>query len=123
MAGTNAMQCVSINAGADLSALQFTAVKYGTDRAIVGATDSTEPLAGLLMNKPISGQPGEVCVSGFGKGIAGGAISSGDKVTATTGGKLIATVTNNQHYVGFAAQDAATNDVFQVQVAPGQVGA
>lgn len=121
MAGTNAMTCVSIEASADLSALQFTAVKMGTGRKIASATAATDTIIGVLMNKPVSGQPGEVAIAGIAKGIAGGTIAAGDKLTATTGGKFITTTTDHDRIVGYAGEAAVANDVFSIQVAPGMV--
>lgn len=121
MAGTNAMICVPIEAGADLSALQFTAVKMGTGRKVVSATANTDTIIGVLMNKPVSGQASEVCIAGVAKGIAGGAISAGDKLTATTGGKFIATTTDKDRIIGYAGDAASTNDVFPIHVSPGMV--
>lgn len=121
MAGMNAHKAISVDAGADLSALQFTAVKMGTNRVAVSATDASEAILGILLNKPTSGQAAEVAISGQGKATAGGTISSGDKVTATTGGKLITTTTDHNHYIGMALSDAVANDLFDLNIAPGMV--
>lgn len=123
MAGTENIQCISIEAGADLSALQFTAIRLGTDKLAASATSNNEPIVGILQNKPTSGQAAAVAISGVAKAKAGGAWSSGDSLTATTGGALIATTTNNHHIVGVALEDAASGDVAQVLVRPGQFGA
>lgn len=120
MAGTEALKEISIDAGADLSLLQFTAVKYGTGKTVVGATDAASPIVGILMNKPVSGDPALVALNGIAKAIAGGVWAAGDALTATTGGKLIATTTNNHHIVGYAHQIAAANDVAQVRLAQGR---
>lgn len=114
------LECTSIAAGADLSALQYTALKLGADRVVVSCTSNNEPIVGILQDKPAAaGRAAKVGVKGISKAIAGGSISSGDKLTATTGGKLIATTTNNHYIIGHAMEDAASNDVFQVFLTPG----
>jgi len=123
MAGVEDLHCISIPAGADLSALQFTAVILGSDKAVVGATTTTAPIIGILQNKPTSGQAAAVAVMGVAKAKAGGTWGSGDKLTATTGGLLIATTTEPNHYVGIALEDAASGDVAQVLIQPGMVAA
>lgn len=124
MAGSENLDCITVEVGADLSANQYCAVKYGTGRVAVLAESSAEPFIGILQDKPAaSGRAGQIGVSGMSKAKAGGTISSGDNLTATTGGKLIATTTNNHFVVGVAAEDAVNNDVFQIQLRQGQHGA
>ncbi len=125
MSSQEKISCVSKEAGADLSALQFTAVKYGSDKAIVSATSNNEPILGILQNKPsASGQAASVAIAGIGKALVGaGGWSSGDMLTATTGGALIATTTNNHQIVGIADEDANAGDYARVNIRPGQVGA
>lgn len=123
MAGTEDIKCITLEAGADLSALQFTAIGLGVDKLAASAVAATAPIVGILQNKPTAGQAAAVAVSGVAKAKAGGAWSSGDSLTATTGGVLIATTTNNHHIVGVALEDAATNDIAQVLVRPSQYGA
>jgi hypothetical protein len=124
MGNVNSVKAISVDAGADLSALQFTAVKSGTGRTCVSATDATAPIMGILMNKPVSGDPAEVAIGGIAKAKAGsGGWTAGQPLTATTGGALIATSTNNHHIVGYAHEAAAAGDIAQVRVAPGQWGA
>ncbi len=124
MSSQERLEIVSKVAGADLSALQFTAVKYGSDEAIVGATSNNEPILGILQNKPTSGQAAAVAIGGIAKALVGsGGWSSGDMLTATTGGALIATTTNNHQIVGIADEDAVAGDYARVNIRPGQVGA
>jgi hypothetical protein len=119
MSSTENLENQSYPAGADLSALQFTAVRFGTGKTVVGATTTTAPLIGILQNKPTTGQAAKVGVKGVAKAIAGGSITAGDKLTATTGGKLITTTTDNHNVIGVAQEDAVLNDLFQVFLTPG----
>jgi hypothetical protein len=113
---------VSIPAGADLSALQFTAVKFGTGFTVVSATAATDIVIGILMNKPVSGEPAEVAISGIAKCKAGGAWAAGDTLRANTGGALTASATDGHRVVGIACEVAASNDVAMVLVMPHQKG-
>ncbi len=124
MAGNESIVCVSIPAGADLSALQFTAVKYGTGKTIVSATSAAAPIVGILQDKPAaSGRAASVAISGIAKAKAGGVWAAGDPLTATTGGALIKTTTNNDYIIGYAHEIAASGDIAQVLLKQGQLGA
>lgn len=123
MSGNEAIETISVPAEADLTALQFTAVRWGTGKQIVSATANSAPVLGILQNKPNTGQAGCVAISGIAKAKAGGAWGSGDALTPTTGGALIATTSNNHFIIGYAHEDAASGDVAQVRIAPGQFGA
>lgn len=123
MAKTNSMRCISVDAGADLSALQFTAVRSGTGRTVVSAANNSAPIMGILMNKPVSGDPAEVAIEGIAKAKAGGTWAAGDQLTATTGGALIATTTSGHHVVGTAHEAAVIGDIAQVLIKPSQRGA
>lgn len=119
MSGSENLQCITVPAGADLSSSIYRAMKLGNDKVLLVAASNSEPIVGILQNKPTSGQAGQLATAGISKGVAGGSISSGDKLTATTGGALIATTTNNHYIVGHAMEDAASGDVFQVFLTPG----
>lgn len=121
MSGTENIECISIPAGADLSALQFTAIGLGADKLAASAVAATSAIIGILQNKPTINQAAAVAISGVAKAKAGGTWGSGDKLTATTGGVLIATTTTGNHYVGIAMQDAVINDIAQVLIQPGVV--
>jgi len=53
---------------------------------------------------------------GGGKGLAGGAILFGDLLTSDVNGALVATTTANDRVVAVAMDDAATGDLFSLQV-------
>ena len=114
----------SFLAGADLSALQFTFVKQSTSAnfTVLSATAASSPIIGVLQNKPTSAQTAEVALPGsVAKVIAGGTVTAGDRVTATTGGQAITTTTNKDWYAGIALDAAVSGDLFRVLLAPGIV--
>jgi hypothetical protein len=120
MSGKEVIDCVSIDAGADLSALQFTALKMGTGRAVISAAAATAPIIGILQNKPTSGRAAEVAIGGISKALAGAAgWTSGDKLTATTGGALITTTTDKNYQAGIALETVAAGAYGQVLLTPG----
>jgi hypothetical protein len=125
MAGTYNLECTTIVAGADLSALQFTAIKLGVGKVAISAASNAEPVVGILQNKPsAAGQAATVAISGIAKAKVGaGGWSSGDKLTPTTGGALVTTVNAAHHVIGIAMQDAAAGDIAELLVTPGQFGA
>lgn len=81
-------------AGEDLSGHQFKAV------AIDGTiANNNGEAAGILQNKPKSGERASVAMFGLVKAYAGAAISAGAQVKVTTSGWLIA-VTSGSNIVG-----------------------
>lgn len=104
-------------AASDYSGNQFKIVKLSSGLATL-ATASSDKIVGVIANKPdtASGSPIDIAIrsgSGSFKVIAGGSISAGDYLTATTGGLAVATTTNGHEVFGMALQDADTSDVFE----------
>jgi len=121
MSSQEIIKCVSFPAGADLSALQFTAVQMGADDAVVSAAANNVMPIGILQNKPTAGQAASVAISGIAKALVGaGGWSSGSRLTMTTGGALIETTTDAHYVIGVAAEDAAAGDYARVIINPHQ---
>lgn len=100
----------------DLSAAEFiiVAVDTSNDGSVVKATASTDPIVGVLQNKPKADEPAVVRWGGSSKVIAGGTVSAGDLVTADSSGHAITTTTNKDVAIGRALQDAASGDIFEI---------
>lgn len=111
----------SFNSTNDLSAVPFTVVGADTsnDSAVVAATSATAAVVGVLRNKPKAGQAALVRMSGTSKVTAGGTIAAGDRVTPTTGGKVITTTSAGNTVVGIALAAAVTGDIFEIMLTPG----
>jgi len=78
-------ECISILAGADLTAKQYRAVN------IAGTLATTNKEAvGILQNKPNTGENASVAYAGHIKGIAGTALAAGVDVKVSSGGFLTA---------------------------------
>jgi hypothetical protein len=107
---------------ADAALTKGWAVKVGSDsKHVAKATAKTDNQIGIAQNTVTTAEDVvEVALPGGGaKGLAGGSISAGDMVSATSDGSLIATTTTDDNYVGMAQEDAVTGDYFNVNV---QVG-
>lgn len=118
--GTGLTEGGNLQAGADLSAKQFLAVKANaTDRQLVLASTGGEAITGILQNTPKSGDAAEVCYAGFTKAMAGAAgFTAGDQLmTEAATGKLV-TKTSTNAVVAVAHETAAANVIALVRVIP-----
>ena len=108
-------------AGADLSAKQFFIIKISTtnDKQVVLAAAGTDPIIGVLENKPASGKAAAIQIGGTAKVIAGGTVTAGDLITSDSAGKGITTVTDKNTILGRALESAVVNDIFEVLLSPG----
>lgn len=114
---------VDMIAGASFAALQYTAGKLGatqTDFVVDPATAATDKPGGIIQNKPTANQPADCIMLGVSKYKAGDVVHVGDKLTATTGGKLIPTITDVDNYWGWALSECtADGDIGTMFVFPG----
>jgi hypothetical protein len=78
----------SFVAAADLSAKQFYAVAIDS-AGKVNVAGAGVPVAGVLTNKPTSGQEASVAILGISKAVAGGTIAAGALVEANASGQFI----------------------------------
>ena len=92
---------VTLVAGADLSALQYTFVKLNSSGEAIAAAAATDIPIGVLQNAPTSGQEAEVLIVGGTKIVAGAAIGEGALVGTGATGKAVALVagTDTTKYV------------------------
>jgi hypothetical protein len=92
---------VTLVAGADLSAKQYTFVKLDAAGAVIAAAAATDIPVGVLQNAPIAGQEAEVLIVGGTKIVAGAAIGEGAQIGTGSTGKAVALVagTDTTKYV------------------------
>src|SRR5437763_1458115 len=83
-----------------LIAKKYYAVKQHTDGTLILAAAGTDKIVGILQNKPAVGAAALVRFGGTSKAIAGGAISVGAWVTATSDGTLVATTSDHDVVIG-----------------------
>ncbi len=99
-------------------AKQYYAVKQHTDGTLILAAAGTDKIVGILQNKPAVGAAALVRFLGTTKAIAGGVITVGAWVTATSDGTLVATTSDHDVVIGkyLGSASSATGDVIEVQL-------
>lgn len=109
---------VSLASTNDLSTKQFYIVKADTanDHSVVLAAAGTDPIVGVLQNKPKAASAALVRFIGTTKVIAGGTITRGDRVTSDANGKAVTTTTNKDVQLGVALVSAVSGDILEVML-------
>lgn len=110
---------VTLNSTNDLSLKQFyiVAVDTSNDHAVVLGAAATDPIVGVLQNKPKANQGALVRFIGTTKVIAGGTITRGDRVTSDANGKAITTTSTGNAVLGRALVSAVAGDILEVMLA------
>jgi hypothetical protein len=104
----------TVVAGADLSALQHTAVLVGSSGFVTAGAGA--PADGFLQNDPASGEIANVRITGVSKAVAGAAVAQGAEVTVGTTGKII-TATSGDNIIGRALEAASADlDIIPVLI-------
>ena len=110
---------LSIPAGADLSAKQYTFVKI-SGTGVISVAAATDAPIGVLLNDPASGETAAVAVSGIVKLVASAAITAGVTIGTTATGTavtLAAGADTTKYIVGRAITAAgAGGDIITVAV-------
>jgi hypothetical protein len=107
----------SYNAGADLSAAQYKAVKFSSGSAILCSAITDRPI-GVLQNDPAINQTAVVMEEGITKWVAAGVIAQGAAVAVTAAGKC-QTAVSTQPVAGVAREAAAADgDIIAVLLTP-----
>ncbi len=106
----------SFNSTADLSATKHLIVAVDTlnENSVVVATSATDPIVGVLQNKPKAGQSALVRFIGTTKVVSAGVIASGAYVTSNATGKAVATAVIGNQVIGRALESAVAGDVIEV---------
>jgi len=111
-------------AGEDLSNSTYKVVQLSsTGGEVKLASSSTDPLVGILLDNPEEGQPALVAYAGVVRAIAESAFSAGDKLTASSTGRVKATTTEGDVCVGIALEEATTVEYVSVLLKHFEVGA
>lgn len=113
----------TFKAGADLSAKQYTFVKFGAAEDTVINCGADELPCGILMNAPGNGELAEVALPGGGAKIksVGGAITRGGLIKSGAAGVGLAraAVVAESFYGAIAMETAADGDIISCMVMPG----
>lgn len=102
----------TFKAGADLSAEQYKLVKV-TASNTVEVAGAGELAIGVLQDKPVADQGGNVTVIGLTKVVAGGTIAAGAKVAANATGQAVVAAAGNE-VLGIAQEAGVANDVIEI---------
>lgn len=113
MSTDNRILTVSYVAGADLSALQYQAVKMNTSGQIVPVTAITDLVFGILQNAPESGQVASVAVEGISNVVLGGTLNAGVAVGSGATGKAVADASTN-YTLGILTEGGADTEIGSV---------
>ena len=118
MAYENPVLTKSYNAGADLSASQYRAVKFSSGSAVLCSAITDRPI-GVLQNDPSVNQTAVVHEEGITKWVAAAAIAQGAAVGTSTDGRC-QTAVSTQPVAGIAREAAAAaGDIIAVLLTPG----
>ena len=79
----------SKEAAADLSALQYRAIKLDADGKAAQSTAAADVCYGILQNKPAAGETAEVAHSGPSKAEIGAAVNEGAILVSSADGQLV----------------------------------
>ena len=107
----------------DLSAKQYLGVRMSTavDGAVRVASLVGIAIVGVVQNKPTSGRAARVRTHGISKGVAGSAITRGDRLDVDAGGYFRTSVSSN--YAGIALETVVTSGTFKMLLNPQYGGA
>ena len=113
MATYNNQTCVTLEAGADLSAKQFFFVSVSSDGQIDPTGDGAYA-AGVLQNDPsAAGRAAKVCTSGITKVYCGGVVTRGGPVASDANGKAVNAATGDV-ILGEALETGADGSVISI---------
>ncbi len=115
---------ITARASADLSSKQYYSVvlsQVSSEKSI--ALASTQTAIGILDTTPLSGELGDVILTGGAKAKIAGTVSAGNFLKSDSSGTLIAVTTDKDRYCAQALQDGVTGDVIEVNVIPGYYAA
>jgi hypothetical protein len=105
-----ALKCVGLEAGADLSSKQYYFVKVNTDSQVVVAGDG-EAAVGVLQTKPdAAGRAGQVAIGGITKVLIGATLAAGDSVASDGNGKA-APATTGEKVLGTCIVGGAAGEI------------
>lgn len=118
MAHETALQSISLAAGADLSALQYTFVTVNSSGQCVAASANALAI-GVLQNNPLSGEAATVAIGGETKIKLGATLSPAAIVEVGTGGKAAAATGTGSYVMGILTLGGADTEIGSMVIRTG----
>lgn len=117
MAYEEALKCISVPAGADLSTKQYYGVKLESGGlAVAGEGDAA---IGILQDKPAAaGRPGAVGIEGVSKVACGGTIAKGARFSFDSSGLAVAVGSGNDWSMGVMMEAGAAGVISTCMIQP-----
>lgn len=118
MAYESNLNCVSLEAGQDLSAKQYYFVTVASDGQVDPTGDGLEA-DGVLQDTPsAAGQAAQVAISGITKVACGGTVTKGGDVGSDSAGKAVDAATGD-YILGVALETGASGSIIAMLLRPG----
>lgn len=108
------LQRISLVAGADLSAKQYTAVVADSSTGNAVSAGAGVAILGVLQNAPVSGGVAGIETAGVTKFVLGGTVTPGQRVEVDSSGRAIAL--SSGIAVGYCLIGGAVNQIGSVKI-------
>jgi hypothetical protein len=105
-------------AGEALTSDQYKVVTISST-GVIKTTVQGQTCIGILQNNPASGATASVRFTGVSRGVLGGSVNRGDRLTCDTAGKLVAATLTTDYIVGIAMSTGVASDIIPVTLALG----
>lgn len=116
----NTSLLITLTAASDLSAKQWYGVKVDSAGKAAAITATTDICAGVLRNKPETGEAAEICPVGAGgvaRMILGATIDEGALVTIDSTGRAAASAAAN-YTIGLTLKGGAVGEIGSILLTP-----
>jgi len=120
MATYDNRQPISLVASVDMTGFRNRFVKQHTVAGEIALAGAGENAIGVLQDKPVQSQAGNVAIDGKLVLLAGGVFAPGDKIASDAQGRAIAAVAGN-HVLGVAATNGVSGSMSEVHFSPAGV--
>lgn len=107
---------ITCTASGDLSSYQYRLVKLYADNNVTLCSSATDPILGVLQNKPKDGQAARVRVMGISRVVAGGAVTHGDKLGYGTGAAGVAVTADKAVYIGIVTDGVGSGETISALI-------
>lgn len=107
-------------AAADYTAKQYYLV-YVSAAGVVTLSGAGAVNAGVLLNKPDTGEAADVFMLGYGEVLLGGTVAAGKPFKSDANGKAVLADTDKDHTSGYTITGGVSGDVVKALIVPGSL--